>query len=79
MIQEEVYEASLSILLSLYPKYLAISSGGYSYRERYRTPDRKKSTKERNFGYIANKINIDYSRREIFMKAKKDNSKNYIC
>jgi hypothetical protein len=32
----------------------------------------------RNFGYIANKINIDYSHREIFMKVKKDNSKNYV-
>jgi hypothetical protein len=32
----------------------------------------------RNFGYIANKVNIDYSHREIFMKVKKDNSRNYV-
>jgi hypothetical protein len=27
-----------------------------------------------NFNYIVDKINIDYSHREIFMKAAKDNS-----
>jgi hypothetical protein len=32
----------------------------------------------RNFGYIVNKIDIDYSHREICMKVKKDNSKSYI-
>jgi hypothetical protein len=74
MIQEEVYGASLSILLSLYPKNFSYSLGGYSHRERCRSPDRKKSTKEkaRNFGSIANKINIDYSHWEIFMKVKED-------
>jgi hypothetical protein len=37
----------MSIFLSLYPKKFGYSLGGYSHRERYRAPDRKKSTEER--------------------------------
>jgi hypothetical protein len=29
-----------------------------------------------NFDYIIDKIKIDYSHRELFMRVKKDNSKN---
>jgi hypothetical protein len=32
----------------------------------------------RNFGYIADKINLDYSHRELFMKVKKDNSNFFV-
>jgi hypothetical protein len=32
----------------------------------------------RNFGYIADKMNIDYSHRELFMKVRKDNSKFFV-
>jgi hypothetical protein len=34
------------MFLSLYPKKFGYSLGGYSHRERYRAPDRKKSTEE---------------------------------
>jgi hypothetical protein len=37
----------MTIFLSLYPKKFGYSLGGYSHRERYRAPDRKKSTKEK--------------------------------
>jgi hypothetical protein len=36
------------------------------------------SSSARNFGYIADKMNIDYSHRELFMKVKKDNSKFFV-
>jgi hypothetical protein len=32
----------------------------------------------RNFSHIVDKMSIDYSHRELFMKVKKDNSKNYV-
>jgi hypothetical protein len=44
--QETVYGTGMSILLSLYPKKFGYSLGGYSYRERCRAPDKKKSTEE---------------------------------
>jgi hypothetical protein len=31
-----------------------------------------------NFDYIVDKINIDYSHRELFMRVKKDNSKKIV-
>jgi hypothetical protein len=40
-------EAYMFIFLSLYPKKFGYSLGGYSHRERYRAPDRNKSTEER--------------------------------
>jgi hypothetical protein len=36
----------MSIFLSLYPKKFGYSLGGYSHWERYRAPDKKKSTEE---------------------------------
>jgi hypothetical protein len=35
------------IFLSLYPKKIGYSLGGYSHWERYRAPDRKQSTEKR--------------------------------
>jgi Zn-finger domain-containing protein len=32
----------------------------------------------RNFGHIVDKMNIDYSHRELFMKVKKDKSKKFV-
>jgi hypothetical protein len=81
MIQEEVYEAGLSILLSLYPKILAIASGATPIGSAVAHPIERSRQKEKKQGTLATlptKINIDYSHREIFMKVKKDNSKNYI-
>jgi hypothetical protein len=31
-----------------------------------------------NFDYIVDKMNIDYSHRELFMRVKKDNSKFFV-
>jgi hypothetical protein len=45
--QETVYGIGMSIFLSLYPKKFGYSLEGYSHRERYHAPDRKKSTEER--------------------------------
>jgi hypothetical protein len=45
--QETVYGTGMFIFLSLYPKKIGYSLGGYSHRERCRAPDRKKSTEER--------------------------------
>jgi hypothetical protein len=47
MLQETVYGKGMSIFLSLYLNFFGYSLGGYSHRERYRAPDRKKSTEER--------------------------------
>jgi hypothetical protein len=57
MIQEEVYEAGLSILLSLYPKILAIALGATPIGSVVAHPiERSRQKKKaRNFGYIANK------------------------
>jgi hypothetical protein len=41
------YVTGMSIVLSLYPNFFGYSLGGYSHRERYRAPDRKKSTERR--------------------------------
>jgi hypothetical protein len=41
------YETGISIVLSLYPKKIGYSLGGYSHWERYRASDRKKSTERR--------------------------------
>jgi hypothetical protein len=41
MIQEEVYGASLSIILSPYQNFFGYSLGGYSHRERCHAPDKK--------------------------------------
>jgi hypothetical protein len=80
MMREEIYGAGLSIFLSLYPKISAIASGATPIGSAVAHPIERSRQKKRarNFGYIANKINIDYSHREIFMKVKKDNLKNYI-
>jgi hypothetical protein len=37
----------MSIFLSLYPKKIGYSLGGYSHQERCRVPNIKKSTEER--------------------------------
>jgi hypothetical protein len=60
MIQEEVYGASLSILLSLYPKILAIASGATPIGSAVAHPIERSQQKirARNFGYIANKNKI---------------------
>jgi hypothetical protein len=57
MIQEEVYEAGLSILLSLYPKISAIASGATTIGSAVAHPIERSRQKEKakNFGYIANK------------------------
>jgi hypothetical protein len=57
MIQEEVYGASLSILLSLYPKISAIASGATPIGSAVAHPIERSRQKirARNFGYIANK------------------------
>jgi hypothetical protein len=44
--QKKVYGTGMSIFLSLYQKQIGYSLGGYSHRERYHAPDRKKSTEE---------------------------------
>jgi hypothetical protein len=57
MIQEEVYGASLSILLILYPKISAIASGATPIGSAVVHPIERSRQKirARNFGYIANK------------------------
>jgi hypothetical protein len=71
MIQEDVHGVNLSILLSLYPKFLAIASGAI--------PIGISRQKEiaRNFGYIANKILITPIGRYP-QKVKKDKSKSCV-
>jgi hypothetical protein len=80
MIREEVYGANLSILLSLYPKISAIALGATPIGSAVTHPieRRRQKKRARNFGYIANKKNIDYSHQEVFIKVKKDNSKNCV-
>jgi hypothetical protein len=60
MIREDVHGANLSILLSLYPKILAIASGATPIGSVVAHPIEISRQKEiaRNFGYIANKILI---------------------
>jgi hypothetical protein len=43
------YGTGMSIVLSLYLKKFDYRLGGYSHRERYRAPDRKKSTVRKKF------------------------------
>jgi hypothetical protein len=77
MIQEEVHGAKLNILLSLYPKILAIASGATPIGSSAAHPIEISRQKEiaRNFGYIANKTLITPIGR-CSRKAKKDNSKS---
>jgi hypothetical protein len=67
------------MFLSLYPKNFGYSLGGYSHREK--EVDRKKTKRysgaidylssATNFDFIVNKIKIDYSHWELFMKLSK--------
>jgi hypothetical protein len=46
-IEKKIYGIDTPIVLSLYPTKFGYSLGGYSHRERCRTPDRKKSIERR--------------------------------
>jgi hypothetical protein len=79
MIREELHGANLNILLSLYPKILAIASGATPIGSAVAHPIEISRQKEiaRNFGYIVNKTLITPIGR-YSQKVKKDNSKSCV-
>jgi hypothetical protein len=70
MIREEVHGANLNILLSLYPKILAIALGatpiGSVVKHPIKISQQKGIAKEL---WLHRQQNIDYSHREVFTKS----------